>query len=122
MIGYVTTQKDVLSWRAYFVIVLFIALSLSMSPKKPAKKKAEKKKKAKQLPSVAECVSIATEQFLDDMGHTSPDNLHKVIMSEAERALIATVLEHTDSNQSKAAEILGITRATLRSRMTRYKI
>lgn len=92
-----------------------------MSPKKPANKKADKKK-AKKLPSVAECVAIATDQFLADMGHTTPDNLHKVIMSEAERALIATVLEHTDNNQSKAAEILGITRATLRNRLTRYKI
>ena len=92
-----------------------------MSPKKSAQKKGQKKK-ANKLPSMAECVVMATEQFLDDMGNTSPDNLHKVIMSEAERALIVTVLEHTDNNQSKAAEILGITRATLRSRMTRYKI
>ncbi len=92
-----------------------------MSPNTKTNKKP-KKKKAKSIPSMAECVTIATEQFLDDMGQTSPDNLHQVIMSEAERALIATVLEHTDNNQSKAAEILGITRATLRNRLSRYKI
>jgi len=65
---------------------------------------------------------MTTQQFLADMGSTPPDNLHKVILSEAERALITTVLSHTEQNQSKAAEILGITRATLRNRMARYKL
>ena len=65
---------------------------------------------------------MATQQFLDDMGTTPPDNLHKIILSEAERSLIATVLSHTEDNQSKAAEILGITRSTLRNRMARYKL
>lgn len=92
-----------------------------MSPKTPAKKKA-KKNKTKHWPSMAECVANATAQFLDDMGQTPPDNLHKIIMSEAERALIETVLNHTDQNQTKTAEILGITRATLRTRMARYKL
>ncbi|RFF29865.1 Fis family transcriptional regulator [Wenzhouxiangella sediminis] len=59
-------------------------------------------------------------QYLDDMGHTPPDNLHGLIMGEAERALVETVLEHTGGNQSKASDILGITRTTLRNRIRRY--
>ncbi len=54
------------------------------------------------------------------MGHTPPENLHGLIMSEAERALVETVLGQTDGNQSRAAEILGITRTTLRNRIRRY--
>ena len=89
---------------------------------KPTPKKKKKSKKNQSPPCMGEFVSMATQQFLDDMGQTPPDNLHKVILSEAERAVISTVLTHTDHNQSRAAEILGITRATLRNRMARYKL
>ena len=65
-------------------------------------------------------VRCVSRQYLDDMGDTPPDNLHGVIVSEAERAVIETVLDHTGGNQSRAAEILGITRTTLRNRIRRY--
>jgi Fis family transcriptional regulator len=69
-----------------------------------------------------EFVRCVSRQYLDDMGDTPPDNLHGVIISEAERALIETVLDYTDGNQSRAAEILGITRTTLRNRIRRYGV
>lgn len=65
-------------------------------------------------------VEQAVEQYLEDMGTTPPNNLHQVIMAEVEGPLIRTVLNHTAGNQSRAAAILGITRATLRNRIQRY--
>ena len=67
-----------------------------------------------------EFVRSVVNQYLDDMGETPPDDLHGVVIGEAERALVETVLAHTDGNQSRAAEILGITRTTLRNRIRRY--
>lgn len=67
-----------------------------------------------------EFVRCVSRQYLDDMGDTPPDNLHGVIMGEAERALVEAVLDHTGGNQSRAADILGITRTTLRNRIRRY--
>jgi Fis family transcriptional regulator, factor for inversion stimulation protein len=67
-----------------------------------------------------EFVQHVVEQYLADMGNTPPDNLYQVILAEVERPLIRTVLEHTGGNQSRAAELLGITRATLRNRIQRY--
>ena len=64
--------------------------------------------------------SKASAKYLDDMGHTPPDNLHERIMREVEVPLIETVLEHTGGNQSRAAAILGMTRSTLRNRIRRY--
>jgi len=69
-----------------------------------------------------EFVQGVVNQYLDDMGSTPPDNLYQVILAEVERPLIRTVLDHTGGNQSRAAEILGITRATLRNRIQRYKL
>lgn len=69
-----------------------------------------------------EFVRCVVRQYLDDMGETPPDNLYGVVMDEAERALVETVLQDTGGNQSKAAEILGITRTTLRNRTRRYRL
>ncbi len=65
-------------------------------------------------------VERVVQQYLEDMGSTPPDNLHDVIIREVERSLIQTVLDHVGGNQSRAALILGITRATLRTRIQRY--
>lgn len=71
-------------------------------------------------PCLRVVVARAVEQYLDDMGDTPPSDLHERIISEVERPLVETVLRHTGGNQSRAAEILGITRSTLRSRILRY--
>ena len=44
------------------------------------------------------------------------------ILEHAERALIAYALEETDGKQVRAAEILGMTRATLRKRIDQYEL
>ena len=67
-------------------------------------------------------VGRVVRQYLEDMGSTPPDNLFQVILTEVERPMIQAVLEHTGGNQSQAAELLGITRATLRSRIKRYQL
>lgn len=77
-------------------------------------------KQPDQGPCLHEFVRCVVRQYLNDMGNTPPDNLHGLIMGEAERALIETALEHTGGNQSRAAGILGITRTTLRNRVRRY--
>ncbi len=73
-------------------------------------------------PQLRQLVRSTVEQFLNDMGDTPPDNLYDVLISEIEKPLIETVLAQTAGNQSKSAQILGITRATLRNRIQRYQI
>jgi Fis family transcriptional regulator, factor for inversion stimulation protein len=65
-------------------------------------------------------VQDVVKQYLVDMDTTPPDNLYQVIIAEVERPLIQAVLEHTGGNQSRAADMLGITRTTLRNRIQRY--
>lgn len=69
-----------------------------------------------------EFVRSVVEQYLEDMGETPPDNLYQTLINEVERPLIEAVLGRTGGNQSRSAEILGITRATLRNRIQRYGI
>lgn len=73
-------------------------------------------------PYLRELVRSTVEQYLTDMGETPPDNLYEVLITEVEKPLIQTVLNRTNGNQSRSAQILGITRATLRNRIQRYDI
>ena len=71
-------------------------------------------------PCLHQHVADAVAQYLKDMSSTPPDNLYQVIIAEVEKPLIETVLKHTSGNQSRAAEVLGLTRGTLRNRIRRY--
>jgi DNA-binding protein Fis len=41
-------------------------------------------------------------------------------LKEVERELICKTLEHTGGNRTKAAEVLGISRATLHNKLKEY--
>ena len=49
-------------------------------------------------------------------GHAA-DNLYRLVMNEVEAPLIQEVLRHCRGNQTRAAAMLGITRATLRKKL-----
>ncbi|MGD9264173.1 MAG: helix-turn-helix domain-containing protein [Lysobacterales bacterium] len=67
-------------------------------------------------------VANTINRYLKDMGNTAPENLYKTLLAEIEPPLIEEVLKCTGGNQSRAADMLGITRNTLRSKMQRYSI
>jgi transcriptional regulator with GAF, ATPase, and Fis domain len=51
---------------------------------------------------------------------TLTSKLQPMSLSEAEKQLIVTVLEHTGGNRTRAAEVLGISREGLRVKMQRH--
>lgn len=62
----------------------------------------------------------ALSNYFADLDGHNPGNLHDMIIGEVEQALFAAVMDHTRGNQSKAAEILGINRSTLRKKLRIY--
>jgi Fis family transcriptional regulator len=45
-----------------------------------------------------------------------------MVLAEVERPLLACVLEKVGGNQSRAAQVLGISRSTLRKKLAHYHI
>lgn len=72
--------------------------------------------------TLRENVQEAIRRYLEDMGSCQPDCLYQTLLAEVEPPLIEEVLRFTRGNQSKTAQILGITRNTLRTKLDRYDI
>lgn len=67
-----------------------------------------------------------TEQALDSYftslnGH-APGHLYDLVMREVEEPLFRAVLDYVEGNQSRAADVLGINRGTLRKKLRVYGI
>ena len=65
-------------------------------------------------------IASALELYLGDLNGHKVNDLYYVVMNEVEPAILDVVMQHTESNQSQAAEILGISRSTLRKKLRLY--
>ncbi len=72
--------------------------------------------------SLQQSVESALTLYLDDLDGESPCNLYEKVISEIEKPLFLTIMEHCENNQSKAATCLGINRGTLRKKLKQYQI
>lgn len=57
------------------------------------------------------------QECIKKMKASEVTNLHSMLMKEFETPLISMVLNETNWNQSKAADILGLNRNTLRKKI-----
>ncbi len=67
-----------------------------------------------------------TEEALEDYFNTlnghRPNDLYGLVIGEVEKPLFRTVMNYTRGNQSRAAEMLGINRGTLRKKLKEYSL
>lgn len=70
---------------------------------------------------IAGCVQSAVEDYFADLdGHQPHSDLYEMVMTEVEYPLLRAIMRHTGGNQSRAAEILGINRGTLRKKLEKF--
>lgn len=67
-------------------------------------------------------VATSVRRYLGDLDGCDADNLYEIALRELEIPLFVEVLNHCDGNQSRAAAMLGIHRATLRRKLRDYGI
>lgn len=67
------------------------------------------------------CIDSALQLFFQDLnGHQPPHDLYQMVIDEVELPLLKAVMKHVCDNQSKAAELLGINRSTLRKKLKKH--
>ncbi|WP_253478013.1 DNA-binding transcriptional regulator Fis [Natronocella acetinitrilica] len=66
------------------------------------------------------CVSDAMERYLAQLDGDAACDLHKLVLEEVEPPLFAAVMRYCQNNQTRAAQMLGMNRATLRKKLLHY--
>ena len=73
-------------------------------------------------PPLREHVANSVRRYLGDLNGCGANDLYDIALRELEIPLFVEVLQHCDGNQSRAATMLGIHRATLRKKLRDYGI
>lgn len=68
------------------------------------------------------CVANALQTYFEQLDGHPAANLYEMLITEVEVPLLKATLEHTQGNQSLAAQILGINRGTLRKKLKQYDL
>lgn len=74
------------------------------------------------VPALRDAAARATRRYLQDRGAVEADSLYALVLSEVESGVLGELMRHCEGNQSKAAAILGINRATLRKKLDALRL
>ncbi len=70
--------------------------------------------------SLSDTTEDAVEDYLNDLAEQDSMNLYRQVIDDVELPLLKAIMKHTRGNQSRAANCLGVNRATLRSKLKRH--
>ncbi len=71
---------------------------------------------------LAEYVKTAMDDYFARLNGEKTGDIYAMVMSEVERPLLACVLEQCGGNQTQAAHLLGLNRATLRKKLRAHDL
>ncbi|HQT27264.1 MAG TPA: helix-turn-helix domain-containing protein [Burkholderiales bacterium] len=66
---------------------------------------------------IGTCIRKAVESYFKDLDGEKPCELYDLVIRCVEKPLIEIALNHSGGNQTRAAELLGLNRNTLRKKM-----
>ena len=73
-----------------------------------------------QQQSLRGCVEQAMENYFKHLDGQSVSDVYEMVMAEVEAPMLEIVLKYTRHNQTRAAEVLGLNRGTLRKKLKQY--
>jgi len=76
----------------------------------------------KQISQLSNAVKHSIRRYLYELDGAQPNNMYDLVLKQIEQPLFEAILEHTKGNQSRAAELLGLNRGTLRKKLRSYNL
>ncbi len=71
---------------------------------------------------LANSVKTSLDQYFKDLEGQPPHAVYDMVLSCIEKPLLEYIMQYSAGNQSKAAEILGVNRNTLRKKIQQYNL
>ncbi|MEQ1602229.1 MAG: Fis family transcriptional regulator [Methylophilaceae bacterium] len=68
------------------------------------------------------CIQVALDEYFKNLDGQQPNAVYDMVLQSVEKPLLEYIMKHANGNQSKAAEILGVNRNTLRKKLQQYQI
>ncbi|NVJ66501.1 MAG: DNA-binding transcriptional regulator Fis [Gammaproteobacteria bacterium] len=72
--------------------------------------------------TLREHVAISMQNYLQQMNGQPLNEVYDLVLTQVEEPLLRAIMEHTRNNQTKAAQVLGLNRGTLRKKLKRYNL
>jgi|TARA_B110000238_G_scaffold183656_1_gene210362 Fis family transcriptional regulator len=67
-------------------------------------------------------IDILLDQYFKDLSGENPNGVYDMVVHSVEKPLLLYVMNLAEGNQSKASNILGLNRNTLRKKLKLHKI
>ena len=71
---------------------------------------------------ISRSVEKSLEEYFRKLDGEQPHGIYDMVITNVERSLLATIMQRAGGNQSQAADMLGMNRNTLRSKLSNYGI
>ena len=71
---------------------------------------------------IGRSVERSLDEYFRKLDGEPPHGVYDMVIGHVERALLASMLERAQGNQTQAADMLGMNRNTLRAKLAKYRL
>ena len=71
---------------------------------------------------IGRSVERSLDEYFRKLDGEQPHGIYDMVIGNVERSLIATIMHRAGGNQTHAADMLGLNRNTLRTKLSKYNI
>jgi len=71
---------------------------------------------------ICRSVEKSLEEYFRKLDGEPPHGIYDMVIANVERSLITSIMHRAGGNQTNAADMLGLNRNTLRSKLSKYNI
>lgn len=72
--------------------------------------------------TLRDCVEKTLQDYFAHLDGAQVNDVYNLVLREVEAPLFASVMQHVKGNQTRASEVLGLNRGTLRKKLKQYNL